>query len=284
MFARITLNSIFAVILSATLLLGGMPTAHAGAREEARLLTATEVLEEIQAMPDQRLPDLLLSRAYGIAVIPDVTKVAFAFGGRRGKGVLVVRDKVGAGWSNPVFITLTGGSFGWQIGAQSSDIVLVFTTKSGIEGISDGKLTLGADASVAAGPVGRQGSAATDISFNAEVYSYSRTRGLFAGAAIDGSALTIDRKANGSFYAKRGVTPSEIFSGQAPSPPPSAQHFLERLALTTRGAVRSSPAPEAEVPATPADNATAAPTTAPAGGAETFPMEDARPGQEPANH
>jgi lipid-binding SYLF domain-containing protein len=260
-----------------------MTSAQASAREEARLLTATEVLEEIQAMPDQRLPDLLLSRAYGIAVVPDVTKVALAFGGRRGKGVLVVRDKLGAGWSNPVFVTLTGGSFGWQIGAQSSDIVLVFTTKSGVEGISDGKLTLGADVSVAAGPVGRQGSAATDISFNAEVYSYSRTRGLFAGAAIDGSALTIDRKANGSFYGKRGVTPSEIFSGQAPSPPPSAQHFLERLALTTRGAVRSSPAPEADAPAKPSDNASA-PAAAPASGAQTFPMEDAHPGQEPANH
>jgi lipid-binding SYLF domain-containing protein len=284
MSARISLKFSLLASLAAVLTLGAIARAQAGAREEARLLTATEVLEEIQAMPDQRLPDLLLSRAYGIAVIPDVTKVALAFGGRRGKGVLVVRDKLGAGWSNPVFVTLTGGSFGWQIGAQSSDIVLVFTTKSGVEGISDGKLTLGADASVAAGPVGRQGSAATDISFSAEVYSYSRTRGLFAGAAIDGSALTIDRKANGSFYSKRGVTPSEIFSGQAPSPPPSAQHFLERLALTTRGAVRTSPAPQAEVPATPSDNATPPPAAAPANGAQTFPMEDSHPGQEPANH
>jgi lipid-binding SYLF domain-containing protein len=270
----------FSLGIIAALAFGVAPLAHAGAREEARLLTATEVLEEIQGMPDQRVPDLLLSRAYGIAVIPDVAKVAFGVGGRRGKGVLVVRDKLTTGWSNPVFVAITGGSVGWQIGAQASDIVLVFTTKSGVEGISDGKLTLGADASIAAGPIGRQGSAATDINFTAEVYSYSRTRGLFAGAAIDGSALTIDRKANGNFYGKRGVTPSDIFSGTAPTPPASAQRFLERLAATTRGAVRESPAPQAEVPA--ASGAT--PTNAapkPANEAQTFPMEDPHPGQEP---
>jgi len=128
--------------------------ARAGAREEGRLLTATEVLSEVQAMPDLQIPDALLSRAYGIAVIPDVTKVAFIFGGRHGNGVLVVRDKLSSPWSNPAFISLTGGSWGLQAGAQSSDIVLVFTTKTGIEGIAGGKLTLGADASVAAGPVG----------------------------------------------------------------------------------------------------------------------------------
>src|ERR1035438_4591196 len=97
--------------------------AHGGAREEGRLLTATEVLEEVQAMPDQRIPDALLSRAYGIAVIPDVTKVAFVFGGRHGNGVLLVWDKLNTPWSNPVFISLTGGSWGLQAGAQSSDII-----------------------------------------------------------------------------------------------------------------------------------------------------------------
>src|SRR6201986_4435851 len=171
---------------------------HAGAREEGRLLTATEVLEEVRAMPDVRLPDTLLAHAYGIAVIPDVTKIAFFFGGRHGNGVLTVRDTLNSPWSNPVLIALTGGSWGLQAGAQSSDIILVFTTKSGIEGITGGKLTLGADASVAAGPVGRQGSAATDMSFNAEIYSYARTRGLFGGIALDGSVISIDKSANAS--------------------------------------------------------------------------------------
>jgi len=247
--------------------------AHAGAaREEGRLLTATEVLEDVRAMPDVRLPDTLLAHAYGIAVIPDVTKVAFIFGGRHGNGVLAVRDKLTAPWSNPVFISLTGGSWGFQAGAQSSDIILVFTTKTGIEGIAGGKLTLGADASVATGPVGRQGSAATDIAFNAEIYSYARTRGLFGGIALDGSVISIDRSANASFYHKSGVGASEIFSGQAPAPPATAQRFLERLAQATGTAIRTSPAPQADAPAIAGQPPPGvAPTAEPA---RTYPLED----------
>jgi len=246
--------------------------AHAGAREEGRLLTATEVLEEVQGMPDQRIPDALLSRAYGIAVIPDVTKVAFIFGGRHGNGVLVVRDTLTSPWSNPTFVSLTGGSWGFQVGAQSSDIILVFTTKTGIEGISGGKLTLGADASVATGPVGRQGSAATDMNFNAEIYSYARTRGLFGGIALDGSVISIDRSANASLYGKSGVTATEIFSGQAPAAPATAQRFLERLAQVTHSAVRVSPAPQADTPAASAVQPpnSAAPSTEPP---RTYPLE-----------
>jgi lipid-binding SYLF domain-containing protein len=246
--------------------------AHSGAREEGRLLTATEVLEEVRAMPDVRLPDTLLAHAYGIAVIPDVTKVAFIFGGRHGNGVLAVRDKLTAPWSNPVFVSLTGGSWGFQAGAQSSDIILVFTTKTGIEGIAGGKLTLGADASVATGPVGRQGSAATDIAFNAEIYSYARTRGLFGGIALDGSVISIDRSANASFYHKSGLGASEIFSGQAPAPPATALRFLERLAQATGTAVRTSPAPQADVPAIAGQPPPGvAPTAEPA---RTYPLED----------
>jgi lipid-binding SYLF domain-containing protein len=252
-------------------------SAHAGAREEGRLLVATEVLQEVQGMPDQRIPDALLSRAYGIAVIPDVTKVAFIFGGRHGNGVLVVRDKLNSPWSNPVFVSLTGGSWGFQAGAQSSDIILVFTTKTGVEGIAGGKLTLGADASVATGPVGRQGSAATDINFNAEIYSYARTRGLFGGIALDGSVISIDRSANASFYGKPGVSATDIFSGQSPAPPATAQRFLDRLAQTTGTAVRPSPAPQADVAAsTPA--APPAPTApATAEPPRTYPLEDPKP-------
>jgi lipid-binding SYLF domain-containing protein len=256
----------------ATFALAGWADAGA-AREEGRLLTATEVLEDVQGMPDQRLPDTLLAHAYGIAVIPDVTKIAFIFGGRHGNGVLTVRDTLNSPWSDPSFISLTGGSWGLQIGAQSSDIILVFTTKSGIEGLAGGKLTLGADASVAAGPVGRQGSAATDVSL-AEIYSYARTRGLFGGIAIDGSVLAIDKSANASFYGKRGVTATEIFSGRAPTPPDTAQRFLTRLAESTHTAVRPSPAPQADTPA--AAQAAPAPAAPPAAGSEaprTYPLE-----------
>ena len=262
-----------ALVFSAILVAAAIVNiAHAGAREEGRLLTATEVLEEVQGMPDQRIPDALLSRAYGIAVIPDVTKVAFIFGGRHGNGVLVVRDTLTSPWSNPTFVSLTGGSWGLQVGAQSSDIILVFTTKTGIEGISGGKLTLGADASVATGPVGRQGSAATDMNFNAEIYSYARTRGLFGGIALDGSVISIDRSANASLYGKSGVTATEIFSGQAPAAPATAQRFLERLAQVTHTAVRGSPAPQADTPAASATQPpnSAAPSTEPP---RTYPLE-----------
>jgi lipid-binding SYLF domain-containing protein len=261
---------VFSAILAACAAI--VNVAHAGAREEGRLLTATEVLDEVQAMPDQRIPDALLSRAYGIAVIPDVTKVAFIFGGRHGNGVLVVRDKLSSPWSNPAFISLTGGSWGFQIGAQSSDIILVFTTKTGIEGIAGGKLTLGADASVATGPVGRQGSAATDVQFNAEIYSYARTRGAFAGIALDGSVISIDRSANAALYGKGAVTASEIFSGQSPAAPATAQRFLDRLAQVTHTTARGSPAPQADIPASPAAQA----PNSPASGAEaprTYPLE-----------
>jgi lipid-binding SYLF domain-containing protein len=246
--------------------------AQAGAREEGRLLTATEVLQEVQAMPDEQLPDALLSRAYGIAVIPDVTKVAFIFGGRHGRGVLVVRDKLSSPWSNPTFVSLTGGSWGFQAGAQSSDIILVFTTKAGIEGVAGGKLALGADASVATGPVGRQGSAATDMSFHAEIYSYARTRGLFGGIALDGSVISIDRGANAALYGKSGVTATEIFSGQSPAAPATAQRFLEKLAQATHTAVRGSPAPQADTPATSAVQTpnSAAPSAEPP---RTYPLE-----------
>jgi lipid-binding SYLF domain-containing protein len=231
-------------------------------------------------MPDQRLPDLLLSRAYGIAVIPDVTKVAWFLGGRRGKGVLVVRDKLTSPWSNPVFISLTGGSFGLQWGAQSSDIILVFTTKTGVEGIAGGKLTLGGDASVATGPVGRQGSAATDMTFDAEIYSYARTRGLFGGISLDGTVIAIDRTADAAFYGKSSVTASDIFSGQAPTPPPTAQRFLDRLARATGTAVRTSPSPQADVPAGSAAQPQGA--SPPAQAPRTYPLEDQHTGSAPA--
>jgi lipid-binding SYLF domain-containing protein len=253
--------------------------AHAGtARQEGLLLTATEVLEDVQGMPDQRVPDALLSRAYGIAVIPSVTKIAFIFGGRYGTGVVVVRDKLDAPWSNPVFLSLTGGSWGLQAGAQASDIILVFTTRNGIEGIAGGRMTLGADASVAAGPVGRQASANTDISL-AEIYSYARTRGLFAGIAVDGSVLSIDRSANATLYHKSGVTASEIFSGQAPAPPESAQRFLDRLSKLTHTPPRTSPAPQANMPtaaapALEAPAAPAAPVATPAAPPRTYPLEN----------
>src|SRR5690349_23809562 len=186
--------------------------ALATAREEARLIEASGVLEELFAQRDTAIPEKLMARAYGIAVIPNVVKVAAVVGGRRGSGAMVVRDASGK-FSDPIMVSLTGGNVGWQIGVQSTDIVLVFTTPKSIQGITDGKLTLGADAAVAAGPVGRQASAATDQNFTAEVYSYSRNRGLFAGVALDGSIIAIDTKSNKGLYGQNAPA-KEIIAGK----------------------------------------------------------------------
>jgi lipid-binding SYLF domain-containing protein len=246
--------------------------ARAGAREEGRLLTATEVLEEVQGMPDQRIPDALLSHAYGIAVIPDVTNLAFIFGGRHGNGVMSVRSDLNSPWSNPVCVALTGGSWGLQAGVQSADIILVFTTQRGVEGVAGGKFTLGADASVAAGPVGRQGSVSTDATFNAEIYSYARTRGLFGGIALEGSVLAIDSSANVSLYHQHGITATEIMAGHSPPLPEAGQRFIARLTSTAHGVAHAAPVAAAPVATVPA-----APAPAPASAADaprTYPLED----------
>lgn len=251
----------------------------AGERQDARLLTSTQVLSELMRMPEQNIPTWLLERAYAVAVVPAVIKVGLGIGGRRGKGVLAIRKDNGS-WSNPIFVNLTGGSFGFQVGVQSSDIVLVFTSKQSIEGIVGGKVTLGADASVAAGPIGRQSSAATDIGLTAQVYSYSRASGLFAGVALDGSALTIDARSNESFYGKQGILASEIIRSDAPSAPPPAEQFLAAIQRSATGgvpaAVTAPPAPDQSAP--PASTASSAPA---ASGVQTYPMEDPEPGQEP---
>jgi lipid-binding SYLF domain-containing protein len=257
--------------------------AHAQAREEGRLLTASQVLEELRATRDQAIPDRLLERAYGIAVIPDMTKIAFFAGGNRGHGVLVVRDKDGR-FTSPVFVTMTGGSFGWQWGVQFTDIVLVFTSRRGIEGITGGKVTLGADASVAAGPVGRQASAATDAGFKAEVYSYSRSRGVFAGIALDGTAITIDDKADAEFYKKPGLLASDIISGTVTTEDEASRRFLAAVSASTRGQQSTSVASSAPAPGkspTPAAAASTTPPGSPPKGAQSFPMEDPQPGHEP---
>ncbi len=247
--------------------------AHAQALEEGRLLLATQVLNDIRDSRDQGIPDRLLERAYGIVVIPDFTKVAFFLGGARGHGVAVVRDASGH-FSNPIFVTLTGGSFGFQWGVQKTDLVLVFTSRKGIEGITGGKLTLGADVSVAAGPVGRQASAATDQAFNAGVYSYSATRGVFAGVALSGAALTIDDAANADFYQHPGLLASDIISGSVRTNDDAARRFMTAVSEGTGLLPASSVASSAEAPAS-----TAARPRRPA--AQAFPLQDSSPGSNP---
>lgn len=219
------------IVLAVAVLLATLVTAVAPARAEdpeRKVSDARFVLKEILEIPEKGLPPALLSDAYGIAIIPGVIKVGFIVGGRYGTGILMIRDRE-KGWSSPSFISLGGGSFGWQIGAQSTDVILVFKTRKSVDNIRKGKFTLGADAAVAAGPVGRNVSASTDIQLKAEIFSYSRSRGLFAGLAIDGAVLSIDDDANAAFYGKKEVSATEIFDGRATSPSPEVKKLQDLL-------------------------------------------------------
>ncbi|HEU4602151.1 MAG TPA: lipid-binding SYLF domain-containing protein [Steroidobacteraceae bacterium] len=268
---------LFALVLASAV----AQSSIAAERQDARLLTSTKVLEELMQMPEQNIPVWLLERAYAIAIVPDVIKVGLGIGGRRGKGVLVIRKDNGS-WSNPIFVNLTGGSFGFQVGVQSTDVVLVFTSRQGVEGIVGGKVTLGADAAVAAGPVGRQSSAATDIGLNAQVYSYSRSSGLFAGVALDGSALTIDHRSNELFYGRPGVLPSEIIRSDAPAAPPPADKLLAAIENSVHGPAASHVASQSNPPpAAPTTNTSTSAQPSREGALTTYPMEDPQPGGEP---
>lgn len=201
--------------------------AHAGIEEIRRAEDALRVLDEMNAAPDQRIPRSLLARAEAVAVIPDVVKAGLLIGGRHGKGMLAVRGDDGT-WSNPSYIRLSGGSVGLQAGVQTSDLILVFRTRRGVESLNRGKFTLGADAAVAAGPVGRFAQAATDAGLKAEIYAYSRARGLFAGIALDGAVLGIDSDANAAVFGDN-VSPREIFEGRLGQVPSRLVDFRDRL-------------------------------------------------------
>ena len=232
------------VTLLTSLLLVNLPGQAADDRQQSKLARATEVLEQFTRIPEDAIPGAMLRGAHGVAVIPNVIKGGFFVGGRRGKGILVVRSPNGE-WSNPAFVTLTGGSFGWQIGGQSTDLVLVFKSSKSIDNIARGKLTLGGDAAIAAGPVGRQTTAATDARLAAEVYSYSRSRGLFAGLALEGAMIGIDDAANRAFYGNKGITSQEVLADQSLATPASARRFI--LALEQATPAWPAAQPEAEL-------------------------------------
>ena len=177
--------------------------------ESKRIHQAVTVLKEFSRMKES-IPHELISQYQGIVIIPHMINAGLGIGGKRGKGIAIVKLDNG-NWSDPVFITLTGGSVGPQIGIESVDLVLVFRHKGVLTRVKDGDFTIGGDISAAAGPVGRSTSANTDYALQAEVYSYSRSRGLFAGISINGSDLAFDKDANQSFYGD-GMSSSQIFA------------------------------------------------------------------------
>lgn len=221
-----------ALLLSACLL---SANAVAGPQEDQRARNAVRVLDEIQQIPEQAIPDKLLDEGRAILVIPDTIKAGLVVGGRRGHGLMSVKAADGT-WSNPVFVKLTGGSIGFQAGVQSSDVILVFRNDRSLDNIVNGKFTLGADAGVAAGPVGRNAAAATDGQLKAEIWSWSRARGLFAGVALDGAVLSIDDAANLDAYGS-GITPRMILEGRLKTAPSAdVVSFRDRLEESTYSA------------------------------------------------
>jgi len=191
-------KSLWAVAALAAAIVSSAPSALRANPEETVLL-ADQVLHEGMTVPVRQIPARLMADAQGIAIIPNVIKIGFIAGIRRGQGVVMVREPNGA-WSLPQFVTLTGGSIGWQAGVQGTDVVLVFRTQKSVQGLLTGKFTIGADVAAAAGPVGRNAAAATDARLKAEILSYSRSRGLFAGVALDGSIIEVNSVAQTTFY------------------------------------------------------------------------------------
>ncbi len=203
----------------------GLPPLEFNTHEAAIVDSSAQVLREIMTIPGKGIPASLLAKSEGIVIVPGMLKGGFVIGAKHGRGVVVVRDQ-NANWQMPQFITVTGGSVGWQAGIQATDLVLVFMTKKSVQGLLTGKFTIGADASAAAGPVGREASASTDARLQAEIYSYSRSRGLFAGLSVDGSKINIDGNANAVYYRPQTALPA----GQAAPVPASAMRLMQEIA------------------------------------------------------
>ena len=201
--------------------------------EASRVAAATVVLNEMREAPDKAIPQNIFDKAEAIAVFPSVKKAGFIVGGQWGRGVISVREAQTRRWSSPAFLTLTGGSFGAQIGATEIDLILVIMNRHGVERLLANEVKLGAEVSAAAGPVGRAAEASTDVQLRAEILSYSRSRGLFAGATVNGSTIKEDLDANTRFYG-RTLTSEDIVFDRAGRAPASVTALKAALDRTTR--------------------------------------------------
>jgi lipid-binding SYLF domain-containing protein len=207
---------------------------------DKRLRESSEVFKEVMATPDKAIPRDLLEKSQCVAIVPGMKKAAFLVGGQYGRGFVTCRE--GASWSGPAAVRLAGGSFGLQLGADSTDLVLLVMNKRGMERLFSDKFTIGADAAAAAGPVGRTTAANTDILLRAEILSWSRSRGAFAGVALDGTVVSTDNSENEKLYGKK-VNNKEIILGEVHAPAGAEQLLSELKAYpeSGNGADRSSP-------------------------------------------
>ncbi|MGA9353120.1 MAG: lipid-binding SYLF domain-containing protein [Terriglobales bacterium] len=232
--AKNTARQMAFVVLSAAILLLASSASWAADdndKDESdivkRIHTSADVLDQIMGTPDKAIPDKIMSEAKCLAVIPSMIKIAVGFGGNHGRGVATCRTASGA-WSAPAPLTITGGSWGLQLGGEATDLVLVIMNQKGMDHLLGSKFKLGADASAAAGPVGRNAGADTDWKMNAEVLSYSRSRGIFAGIDLNGAAITQDKDATRLLYGGKMVPFAVILNGKVP-PPEGSHDFLAAM-------------------------------------------------------
>jgi len=206
----------------------GAAVAHADERLAQKVRMSEEVFLELLETPDREVPEELLERARCVAVLPGVIKGAFGWGGKHGRGVLSCRNGNGS-WTAPIFVRISGGSFGFQIGAQSADVVLFLMTERSIKSLLKSQFTLGGDVTVAAGPLGRSAEAATDARFRAEIYSYAKARGLFAGISVEGARLAPHKKSMVRYYGAPMRARELLLENKMPDLPDEARSFLEAL-------------------------------------------------------
>lgn len=261
-----------------------------GTAEIQTVVMARQALDEFFGLSIESIPPTMLNDASGVAIFPNMIKGGFILGVNYGKGVLHVRNQDGS-WSPPVMVTMGGGSLGFQAGVQAADIILVFKTPRSLNGILNGqKVTLGADASIAAGPVGRQANASTDARLGAEIYSYARSRGLFLGVSLGGSDVSIDNNANSMLYGRFGVTPTDVFQNRGLAIRPEVAQLIQDLDVRTQRPAApsvSQPVPPGQpvplgqvVPPAAVPNASVVPVT-PAARLSAVPASQAAPALAP---
>ncbi|MDR3556810.1 MAG: lipid-binding SYLF domain-containing protein [Syntrophobacteraceae bacterium] len=217
--------AVFTVVLGFWLLPCGL--AKASVSTEAKVHASIAVVKETMDIPENAIPPYLLEQAHAIAIFPDLLKGGFLLAGSYGLGVVVEKNSYGK-WGNPVFFHIVGASFGFQAGVQSTDGVLIFKSIRSVQKLYEGRITLGADASIAVGPVGRQANADTDILLRSEILSYSRSRGLFGGVSFEGAVIQMDYAATADFYNQPGLLPAAILQDENVNAPPVARE-LDRV-------------------------------------------------------
>ena len=209
------------------LLVSSLAWAQGDGNKQRKLLrTSQMILDEIQNSPDQKIPMSLISKAKAIIVFPTMLKAGFFLGGRYGKGIASVRASDTGKWGPPAFLYTTGASFGFQIGAEAIDLILLVMSQRGLEGLLSEKFSLGADIAISAGPVGRHAEASTDVFMQGEIYSYSRSKGLFGGVSVKGTIITSDVDANLAYYGKPLTAENILLFNQTGEIPESGKQFI----------------------------------------------------------